>query len=75
MADYIAVRNGNKKSQTGLKSQDQFYREFDQVYAVKLCQVHLEVLNRRKTQFVSMKTLNCSLRLLSIAIKNKRLYT
>jgi hypothetical protein len=75
MADYYAVRNGNKKSQTGIKLQDRFFQEFDAMYAEKLTEAHLSILNRRKTQFVSFKTLNFALRFIATAIKNRRLYT
>lgn len=73
MADSF-VRSGNAKSRTGLKAQDHFHKEFDANYAKPLCQAHINIINRKKTQFVGNKTLNSSLRFLSKAISNKSLY-
>ena len=74
MADAIAVRSGNTKSRTGRQALDRFHREFDEQHAQPLCVAHLTVINCKKTQFVGNKTLNCSLRFLSKAITNKKMY-
>lgn len=42
---------------------------------MRLTQTHLGVINRKSTEFVSVKTLNCSLRFICKAIRNKGLLT
>jgi len=75
MADTIAVRSGNTKSiRSGREKQDRFRQEFDRNYAAPLCQTHINLIIRKKTQFVGVKTLNCSLRFLAKAINSKQLY-
>lgn len=74
MADNLNVRSGNTKSRTGRQAQDRFHREFDTQYAQPLCQTMINIINRKKTQFVGNKTLNCSLRFVTKAIRNKPLY-
>jgi hypothetical protein len=74
MVDYSVNRSGNKKALTGIKPQDRFNSEFDKQYAQPLCQTHLNLINRKKTQFVGVKTLNSSLRFIAKAISNKGLY-
>lgn len=44
------------------------------MYAQKLTLAHMYILTKKKTAFISFKTLNFALRFIAIAIKNKRLY-
>ena len=75
MADAIAVRSGSSKMvKTGRRSLDRFNQEFQDCYAEPLCIAHLNMINRKKTQFVGVKALNCSLRYLAKAVSNKTLY-
>jgi hypothetical protein len=74
MTDSIAVRSGNAKSRTGKKATDLFHLEFDANYAQPLCTSHINLLMRKRSQFVATKVLNSSLQFLTNAIKNKSLY-
>lgn len=68
MVDSVANRSGNTRIQTGKRSLDSFFLEFDSQYAASLCNSHLKVLLSRKTQFVGNKTLNSSLRFVAMAL-------
>lgn len=74
MVDYAANRSGNKTNiRSNKRSVDSFHIEFDNNYSKPLCEAHLKILNERKTQFVGNKTLNCSLRFVSIAISKGKM--
>lgn len=68
MVDSVANRSGNTRIQTGKRSLDSFFLEFDSQYAASLCNSHLKVLLSRKSQFVGNKTLNSSLRFVAMAL-------
>lgn len=68
MVDSVAHRSGNTRIQTGKRSLDAFFLEFDSKYAAALCNSHLKVLLSRKAQFVGNKTLNSSLRFVATAL-------
>lgn len=51
---------------------NRFYEEFDNCYATKLYNSHLNILLAKKDQFVGLKTLNSSLRFVATALKGKK---
>jgi len=61
------------RAKTGRQALDRFFTEFDQHYAAKLCNAHLNMLLSKKEQFVGTKTLNCSLRFVAMAIKTAKM--
>ncbi len=68
----VDVRSGSKVK-TGRLNQDRFFTEFDQNYAGKLCNSHLNILLQKKEQFVGTKTLNSALRFVSMALKTNKM--
>ena len=74
IADSIAVRSGGSQIRANRQLQDAFRKEFETNYAAPLTSTHINIINRKKTQFVGNKTLNTSLRFLTKALNNKTLY-
>lgn len=74
IADSIAVRSGGSQIRANRQLQDAFRKEFETNYAAPLTSTHINLINRKKTQFVGNKTLNTSLRFLTKALSNKTLY-
>ena len=73
MVDSSPFRSGNRTKSSGKKSVDDFLIEFDKNYAATLCEANLNVLLRKKDQFVGTKTLNSALRFVATGIKNAKM--
>ena len=52
---------------------DDFLLEFDKNHSGALCEANLNILLRKKTQFVGTKTLNSALRFVASAIKHAKM--
>ena len=66
--DSATTRAGKRTVDQNKQTHSNFYKEFDQQFAAPLCNSHLQVLLSKKTQFVGTKTLNSSLRFVSMAL-------
>ena len=73
MVDSSPFRSGNRTKSSGKKSVDDFLIEFDKCYASTLCEANLNILIKKKDQFVGTKTLNSALRFVATAIKNAKM--
>ena len=73
MVDSSPFRSGNRTKSSGKKSLDDFIIEFDKNYAAALCEANLNILLRKKDQFVGTKTLNSALRFVASGIKNAKM--
>jgi hypothetical protein len=73
LSDYSAYRTGNAKTRSNRSQQlKNFLQEFEADHAPSLCDSHLKLLMRRKCgQFVGTKSLNCALRFIDSAVKQK----
>ena len=73
LSDYSAYRTGNAKTRSNRSQQlKNFLAEFESEHAPSLCESHLKMLMRRKCgQFVGTKSLNCALRFVDSAVKQK----
>jgi len=73
MVDSSPFRSGNKKQSANKKSVDDYLVEFDKLYAGQLCEANLNILLRKKEQFVGTKCLNSALRFVASGIKNVKM--
>ena len=73
MVDSSPFRSGNRKQSANKKSLDDFLIEFDKLYAGPLTEANLQILLRKKEQFVGTKTLNSALRFVASAIKHAKM--